>query len=150
MRLHSVIDSFDWNIYNSKDHDTLYQCRENRIVRTPYRSAFNSENGLSEEDNEENTSEHSVRNTPDQLLSSLSAENLQMELSKCSSDGLSDKENVVRNLKNQVKHPVDSLTLPVSGVSDVDQIWAFAGGDIPILFTITSVGNKSQPGADTS
>ncbi|KAK2142359.1 hypothetical protein LSH36_965g01077 [Paralvinella palmiformis] len=86
--------------------------RENRIVRTPYRSAFNSENGLSEEDNEENTSEHSVRNTPDQLLSSLSAENLQMELSKCSSDGLSDKENVVRNLKNQVKHPVDSLTLP--------------------------------------
>lgn len=83
------------------------------MVRSAYRSAFNSENGLSEEDNEENTSEHSVRNTPDQLLSSLSAENLQMELSKCSSDGLSDKENVVRNLKNQVKHPVDSLTLPV-------------------------------------
>lgn len=66
---------------------------------------FSSEGGLSdqEEENEENTSEHSVRHTPDTLLSSLSADNLQMELSKCSSDGLSDKENVVRNLRNQVK-----------------------------------------------
>lgn len=103
--------------YHSVLHSVLRVVfhRQKSRVRAKYHSAFSSEGALSEEeDNEENTSEHSVRNTPDQLLSSLSAENLQMELSKCSSDGLSDKENVVRNLKNQVKHAVEKLAPPVS------------------------------------
>jgi len=60
---------------------------------------------LSEEDN---TSERSSnRNATDQMMSSLSAENLQLELSHCNSDGLSDKENIVRRMKHQVKHSPD-------------------------------------------
>ena len=47
------------------------------------------------------------------MMSSLSADNLQLELSNCHSDGLSDKESVVRRMKSQVKHSPDR-GIPVS------------------------------------
>ena len=48
------------------------------------------------------------------LTSSQSAENLQRELMKCSSDGLSDKELRIQHMKLQVKHGSSSV-LTVSG-----------------------------------
>jgi mitogen-activated protein kinase kinase kinase 13 len=82
------------------DHAAVHE-EMRRINRQSYMSNFSSEGALSEEGN---TSEHPEEDTPHEMLSSLSTENLQLELSKCSSDGLSDKENVVRRMKNQVKH----------------------------------------------
>ena len=48
------------------------------------------------------------------MLSSLSAENLHLELcASCHSDGLSDKESVVGRIKHTIKHNADRM-LPVS------------------------------------
>ena len=69
--------------------------------------AFSSSDNNDDDDDgnsEENTSERSHREGGNQLFSSLSSENLQQELNKCTSDGLSDKENVVRRMRHQVKH----------------------------------------------
>jgi len=70
-------------------------------------SGMSSEGIFSEE---ENTSDIS-HSTPDGLLSTGSAENLQMELAKCScvSDGLSDKEATVRKLRNQMTSSPDRI-----------------------------------------
>lgn len=62
-------------------------------------STLSSEGAFSEE---ENTSEHSTRYTPDGLLSTNSSENLQLELARCVSDELSDKEMKMKQMKNQV------------------------------------------------
>lgn len=80
-----------------------------KTVRPSYNTTFSSE-GISEE---ENTSERERHLTPDVMLSSLSTENLQLELvTSCHSDGLSDKENTVRRMKNQAKRSPER-TLPV-------------------------------------
>ena len=46
------------------------------------------------------------------LMTSLSTDNLQQELARatCNSDGLSDKENVVQEMKHHVKYLPDNLT----------------------------------------
>ena len=46
------------------------------------------------------------------LMTSLSTDNLQQELARatCASDGLSDKENVVQQMKHHVKYLPDSLS----------------------------------------
>ena len=46
------------------------------------------------------------------LVTSVSTENLQQELARatCASDGLSDKENVVQQMKHHVKYLPDNLT----------------------------------------
>ena len=81
-----------------------------KSLRPMYHSTFSSE-GISEE---ENTSERERRLTPDVMLSSLSTENLQLELvTSCHSDGLSDKENTVRRMKTQAKRSPERA-LPVS------------------------------------
>lgn len=47
----------------------------------------------------------------DRLLTSSSTDNLQQELAVgCASDGLSDKENIVRQMKRHVKYMPDRLT----------------------------------------
>jgi len=45
-------------------------------------------------------------------MTSLSTDNLQQELARatCNSDGLSDKENVVQEMKHHVKYLPDNLT----------------------------------------
>ena len=96
---------------------SLFHRRRNR---QSYCSTFSSEGNLSEE---ENTSEHSARQTPDpQLLSSLSTENLQLALANCQSDGLSDKENIVQRMKTHVKSSSERLP-PVSN----QKIWRTGG-----------------------
>ena len=70
--------------------------------RRAYVPNFSSEGALSEE----NTSSQ----PPSQLCSSLSTENLQLELqANIGSDGLSDKECVVRRMKTQVRQSTDRL-----------------------------------------
>ncbi|CAI9727390.1 mitogen-activated protein kinase kinase kinase 13-like isoform X1 [Octopus vulgaris] len=69
-------------------------------------STLSSEGAFSEE---ENTSEHSTRYTPDGLLSTNSSENLQMELVPCISDGLSDKELKMKEMKSQVSFSPDRI-----------------------------------------
>ena len=46
------------------------------------------------------------------LVTSLSTDNLQQELARatCTSDGLSDKENIVQQMKHHVKYLPDTLT----------------------------------------
>ena len=74
-----------------------------RINRQSYLSTgFSSDGNLSEEE-EGNTTE------PDTTPSQPSGEMLSsLELSKCSSDGLSDRENVVRRIKCQVKQHMNA------------------------------------------
>ena len=82
--------------------DTKLNCNFRRRTNRVAYSRFSSEGALSEE---ENTSERSRQNTPDHMLSSLSTENLQLELTAhCGSDGLSDKESIVQRMKQVVKH----------------------------------------------
>lgn len=72
-------------------------------------STLSSEGGVfSEEEEEENTSEVSHNMG---LMSTNSAENLQMELAKCTyaSDGLSDREMTVRKMKSQVSSPPERI-----------------------------------------
>ena len=51
------------------------------------------------------------------LVTSLSTDNLQQELARatCTSDGLSDKENVVQQMKHHVKYLPDNLSTVCSG-----------------------------------
>ena len=65
-----------------------------------------------ESENDADPSQHNRAHN--MLTSSQSAENLQRELMKCSSDGLSDKELRIQHMKLQVKH-VSSSVLTVSG-----------------------------------
>ena len=46
------------------------------------------------------------------LMTSLSTDNLQQELARatCTSDGLSDKENIVEQMKHHVKYLPDTLS----------------------------------------
>ena len=63
--------------------------------------------GISEE---ENASDHSQRTSPEGIMmSTLSTENLQLELSQCMSDGLSDKETVVKRMKNQASRSPEHI-----------------------------------------
>lgn len=58
-----------------------------------------------DKDNEANSSDESEAVLPpNPLRSSLSSENLQLDLAKsAASDGLSDKENIIRQIQNQMK-----------------------------------------------
>ncbi|XP_071112201.1 mitogen-activated protein kinase kinase kinase 13-B-like [Haliotis cracherodii] len=71
-------------------------------------STLSSEGGVFSEEEEENTSEVSHNMG---LMSTNSAENLQMELAKCTyaSDGLSDREMTVRKMKSQVSSPPERI-----------------------------------------
>ncbi|CAH1790141.1 unnamed protein product [Owenia fusiformis] len=88
--------------YPGSDEDE----RKNRC-RQSYGSTFSSEVGLSEE---ENTSEHSTRDTPDGLLSTYSTENLHLDLTSNLSDGLSDKESVMkRRMRNHLSQSPEHI-----------------------------------------
>lgn len=64
----------------------------------------------SADDNEEDVSGGSTPNAPDELMSSLGSDNFQLELAiATTSDGLSDKENTVRKMKNQMKYSSSQL-----------------------------------------
>ncbi|XP_013394256.1 mitogen-activated protein kinase kinase kinase 12 [Lingula anatina] len=68
----------------------------------PHRScSVSSAENLSED---ENTSDHSSRNTPEGLLSTLSTENLHQELTNGMADSLSDKECAMKRIKSQVSN----------------------------------------------
>lgn len=59
--------------------------------------------------NDDEDDDDAMGSVPEHLMSSGSTENLQMELSRCISDGLSDKENIIRQMKYHVKHSADRL-----------------------------------------
>jgi len=100
-----------WSECDIEDSEEDMRHRKNRATY----SRFSSEGALSEE---ENTSERSRQNTPDHMLSSLSTENLQLELTAhCGSDGLSDKESIVQRMKQVVKHSPERA---LSNVQDTD------------------------------
>lgn len=95
---------------------------DHQLRRRNRYSTVSSEGAFSEEE-ESNMSEAS-HTTPEGLLSTGSAENLQQELSKCTciSDGLSDKEMTVKRMKNQVNSPERSYeTHPPDTSSDSDE-----------------------------
>ncbi|XP_005113533.2 uncharacterized protein LOC101848494 [Aplysia californica] len=78
--------------------------------RPPCRQSFStlsSEGVFSEEDNTSEISRDRDGSGDGGLLSTGSAENLQAELAKCTcvSDGLSDRENTVRKMKDKVTSP---------------------------------------------
>ena len=58
------------------------------------------------------TPSSAVAQGPRPLVTSVSSDNLQRELARatCASDGLSDKENVVEQMKHHVKYLPDNLT----------------------------------------
>lgn len=115
---------------NYSEEDTRRRARSRQSYST-----LSSEGAASEE---ENTSEHSHA-TPDQMLSSLSAENLQLELANCHSDGLSDKENVVRRMKHQVKQSPERM-LPSVDSSDSSE-----SDECSDMTVATAVHKPSRP-----
>lgn len=103
---HSSSDDYDENdqVEDAEQQAVVDDLR--RINRQSNRQSYlstggySSEGGLSEEGN---TTE------PDTTPSQPSREMLSsLELSKCSSDGLSDRENVVRRIKCQVKQHINA------------------------------------------
>ena len=91
----------------------------------------------------ENDADPSLHNRAHNMLtSSQSAENLQRELMKCSSDGLSDKEVRIKHMKLQVKQSSGSvLTVGSSSALIVDSSSVLTVGSSSVLMVDLSRGS---------
>ena len=107
-----------------------------------FSSSDNNDDDDDDGNSEENTSERSHREGGNQLFSSLSSENLQQELNKCTSDGLSDKENVVRRMRHQVNHIPGRLQVGGEG-----WVCVWGGGRVVLVGVISLAYSLSGVGA---
>jgi len=67
-----------------------------------------------EEGGEDEEDDKYQGNSPIRFLPSVSTENLHQELANCVSDGLSDKENIVRQIRRHVRYSAEQRVSPVS------------------------------------
>ena len=92
---------------------------------------------------------HSYTRVGGRMMSSLSAENLQLELSTCHSDGLSDKENVVQRMKYHVKQSPDSV-VPVCNVTGVNMTMFGGREGVVSMGSPVSMGGPGSVGGAVS
>jgi len=66
-----------------------------------------------EEHLERNSTAFNIHNIPDELMSSVNSDNFNMDMISSTSDGLSEKENIVQLMKTQMRASSNLLTATV-------------------------------------